>query len=263
MSAKERYDNHSKEGCARVYYHRKFNMIHSYTVECGYFGPTKLNPFPPMREHPIPGSDYECTRDWEEVSKGEYSPNSYKMLGKSLLISIIDLFHINPYTRIGTSDFKSINSLRKYTAQKVYNEVERFRLVDSNCYRKIRDVARMIEEEYYLPRFKHYGLNISENFGMKYRKKTFSINARLYPTRSLQSLHARSRINDSQQIQPSQDQSQIREVETSREGEAVEEEKFMGIHINSFTDHSLTNELSHHSFSTKLLKKTTEMNHRL
>ncbi len=68
----------------------------------------------------------------------EYTPESYMMLGKSLLISIIDLFHINPYTRIATSDFKSINNLRKFTAQRVYNEVERFRLVDSNCYRKIR-----------------------------------------------------------------------------------------------------------------------------
>jgi hypothetical protein len=66
------------------------------------------------------------------------------LLGKSILISIIDLFHINPYTRIGTSDFKSINSLRKFTAQKVYSEVERFRLTDSNCYKKIKGVAAFI-----------------------------------------------------------------------------------------------------------------------
>jgi hypothetical protein len=66
------------------------------------------------------------------------------MLGKSILISIIDLFHINPYTRISTSDFKSINNLRRFTAQRVYNEVERFRLVDSNCYRKIREIAQLI-----------------------------------------------------------------------------------------------------------------------
>lgn len=66
------------------------------------------------------------------------------MLGKSILISIIDLFHINPYTRISTSDFKSINNLRKFTAQRIYNEVERFRLIDSNCYRKIRQIATLI-----------------------------------------------------------------------------------------------------------------------
>jgi len=42
------------------------------------------------------------------------------MLGKSILISLIDLFHINPYTRISTSDFKSINNLRKFTAHRIY-----------------------------------------------------------------------------------------------------------------------------------------------
>ena len=66
------------------------------------------------------------------------------MLGKSILISIIDLFHINPYTRISTSDFKSINSLRKFTAQRVYNEVERFRMIDKDINRKMKVVVKLI-----------------------------------------------------------------------------------------------------------------------
>lgn len=74
----------------------------------------------------------------------QYTPDSYMFMGKSLLIAILDLFHMNPYSRISTSDFKSINSLRKFTAQRVYNEVERFKLIDSNCYRKIKDVANLI-----------------------------------------------------------------------------------------------------------------------
>ncbi len=49
MTAKDKHDNYTKEGCARVYYHSLFKMIHSYTVECGYFSPTKLNPYPPQR----------------------------------------------------------------------------------------------------------------------------------------------------------------------------------------------------------------------
>ncbi len=66
------------------------------------------------------------------------------MLGKSILISIIDLFHINPYTRISTSDFKSINSLRKFTAQRVYNEVDRFRMIDKDINRKMKVVVKLI-----------------------------------------------------------------------------------------------------------------------
>ena len=102
-------------------------------------------------------------------------------MGKSMLISILDLFHVNTYSRISTSDFKSVHSLRKFTAQRVYNEVERFRLIDSNCYKKIKNVANLIEQNYYIPRFKQYGLNINENYGMRHRKKTFSLNSRLYP----------------------------------------------------------------------------------
>ena len=101
-------------------------------------------------------------------------------MGKALLVSILDLFHLNPFSRISTSDFKSIHSLRKFTAQRIYNEVERFRLVDSNCYRKIRDIASLIEQHYYVPRFKEHGLSINENYGMRRWKKTYSINARIY-----------------------------------------------------------------------------------
>lgn len=43
MKAKDKFDNFNKEGCARVFYHKKFKLIHSYTVECGYYRPNKLN----------------------------------------------------------------------------------------------------------------------------------------------------------------------------------------------------------------------------
>jgi hypothetical protein len=49
MSAKDKFDTHTKEGCARVHYYKQFKMIHSFTVECGYFAPTKLNKYPPQR----------------------------------------------------------------------------------------------------------------------------------------------------------------------------------------------------------------------
>ena len=32
MNARDRYDINSKEGCGRVYVHKLFNLIHSYTV---------------------------------------------------------------------------------------------------------------------------------------------------------------------------------------------------------------------------------------
>lgn len=32
MKAKHKHDNFSKEGCARVFMHKLFNIVHSYTV---------------------------------------------------------------------------------------------------------------------------------------------------------------------------------------------------------------------------------------
>lgn len=43
MKIKHKNDNYSKEGCARVFMRNLFEIIHSYTVECGYFGWTKLS----------------------------------------------------------------------------------------------------------------------------------------------------------------------------------------------------------------------------
>lgn len=49
------------------------------------------------------------------------------LLGKSILVSLLDLLHLNPYSRVTNSEFKSMANLRKFTAQKIFNEVERFR----------------------------------------------------------------------------------------------------------------------------------------
>ncbi len=43
MRSKHKNDNHSKQGCARVFMHKLFKIVHSYTVECGYYSWTKIN----------------------------------------------------------------------------------------------------------------------------------------------------------------------------------------------------------------------------
>ena len=36
MSTKDRMENLTKEGCSRVNVYKLSNIIHSYTLECGY-----------------------------------------------------------------------------------------------------------------------------------------------------------------------------------------------------------------------------------
>lgn len=84
-----------------MYYHKAFDIIHSYTVECGYFSPTKLNAYSSLKDVSLMSmGDYQYTADWEKVSMKEYSPESYMLMGKSILITILDLFHMNPFSRV-------------------------------------------------------------------------------------------------------------------------------------------------------------------
>lgn len=65
MKAKDRLDTYSKEGCARVYIHKLFNLIHSYTVECGYFTPGKLKKLAEIEGNAgLSTHHYQYTSEW-------------------------------------------------------------------------------------------------------------------------------------------------------------------------------------------------------
>lgn len=43
MTAKDRNDDLTKEGCGRVVFNKMFGQIYAYTMECGYTQSTYLN----------------------------------------------------------------------------------------------------------------------------------------------------------------------------------------------------------------------------
>lgn len=43
MGYKDRQEFKTKEGCGRVVVHRLANVLHSYTVECGYYRSNQIN----------------------------------------------------------------------------------------------------------------------------------------------------------------------------------------------------------------------------
>jgi len=55
----------------------------------------------------------------------EYSPKQYKLLGKMLLVTLLDLFHLNPFSRF--SSCNRINTLRQSMYGRVLGEVDRFK----------------------------------------------------------------------------------------------------------------------------------------
>ena len=64
MNAKDRFDNNTKQGCGRVYVHKLFNLIHSYTVECGYFAPGKINPLIDIDPSRVMSDQYCYVDSW-------------------------------------------------------------------------------------------------------------------------------------------------------------------------------------------------------
>jgi hypothetical protein len=67
------------------------------------------------------------------------------LMGKSILITILDLFHLNPYTRINIAELRSIGTIRKNVGGKIYNNVERFRMIDGNATKKIKQLTLILE----------------------------------------------------------------------------------------------------------------------
>ncbi len=50
-----------------------------------------------------------------------FSINSYKNIGKNLLVSILDVFDNNPYNRVYNSRYKTMDMLRRLTAFEVFH----------------------------------------------------------------------------------------------------------------------------------------------
>jgi hypothetical protein len=80
-------------------------------------------------------------------------------LGKSLMISILDLFNINPYSRMGLNAFERIDGLRRTLGQRMFGEVDRFRLREKISFKKINEITSIINQKYY--KSKYFGSGIS------------------------------------------------------------------------------------------------------
>lgn len=82
-------------------------------------------------------------------------------LGKAILISILDVFEKNPYSRVDNSDFKTMDEMRRITATGIYQSEERFRMLDPNCLRKLRKTNDLIKD-YYNDRFNYSNVSDKE-----------------------------------------------------------------------------------------------------
>jgi hypothetical protein len=128
MAAKENNplekEKRTKEHCSRVATYRYAHLIHSFTLELGY--------------HQVKSKDN---------TRGPiYNTMSFEIMGKDLLISLLDLFEKNPSSIVSTSKYTSLANIRKEIAEQIKKS---FRKRQVGIKRLANNVHEMIEEEYY------------------------------------------------------------------------------------------------------------------
>jgi hypothetical protein len=121
MNMKDRNEEMTKEGCGRVVFNRILGQIYSYTMECGYTYSNYLNQLEPVsnmhRKHDKLGI---ITEDLDNIKGPYYSGKkisfftirSYQNLGRCILISILDLFDKNPFSRIPNTQYKNKTGIK-------------------------------------------------------------------------------------------------------------------------------------------------------
>ena len=75
-----------------------------------------------------------------------FTEDSYRNLGKNLLVSILDVFDKNPYSRVYNSRYKSLDVLRRVTAFEIFHSAERFRMFERFIFGKVKNINVLIQE---------------------------------------------------------------------------------------------------------------------
>lgn len=106
MTFKDSAEVMTKEGCGRVVAYRLTGITHSYTLELGvHSGQRNELAAESNTEVKIEGQGYVNYGENREVM---FTQVSFKEAGRALLISILDILELNPYTRVTNDREKSI-----------------------------------------------------------------------------------------------------------------------------------------------------------
>ncbi|KAL4490339.1 hypothetical protein ABPG72_004378 [Tetrahymena utriculariae] len=158
MKARDKFEEMTKEGCGRVQVHQITKIIHAYTLECGFHQANQLNYLPPVSNAEFKindalGFDYDPAEDNQsEIYKGKKDPPAfvpilYQDVGKAILVTILDIFEKNPYSRIPNSSYKNIDNIRRSIGWDCAR-IERFRK-DPLSYKKTRKFNEFIQEAFF------------------------------------------------------------------------------------------------------------------
>jgi hypothetical protein len=120
MKSRDKNEELTKEGCGRVAIHRLSGIIYSYTIECGMFSNRSLATAPPLSNRLFYPKGFKPPEDPGPCDSPRMQvPEDYQELGTAILISILDTFERNPYSRLLSSQHENIATLRKTVAHEI------------------------------------------------------------------------------------------------------------------------------------------------
>lgn len=130
MNAKDKNEDLTKEGAGRVVFNTHFKLVHAYTLECGYTSSGYLNEIGPIEnghrkfdKHSVQNDELENIKSPYYNSKKNihFTIRSYENLGKNILVSILDLFQLNPASRLPHTPLKDLTGVR----QEILNHINK------------------------------------------------------------------------------------------------------------------------------------------
>ncbi|XP_060603344.1 cytosolic carboxypeptidase-like protein 5 isoform X5 [Ruditapes philippinarum] len=107
MYTKDKRDGMSKEGSGRVAIYKALGIIHSYTLECNYNTGRMVNPVPQAY-----GDDGRATPPPLAGFPPKYTQAHFEEVGRALAIAAIDMFDVNPWSRLTLSEHNCLSGVR-------------------------------------------------------------------------------------------------------------------------------------------------------
>jgi hypothetical protein len=139
MSAKDSNEPFTKEGCSRVCLSRISNIPHCLTLEVGLH-PTARN-WEVAEVENVGFVGYGGLGYVERAAPQNMLEVCYE-IGEETMITILDLVEKNPYSRLQSSQYKDIGSLRRSIAALMLQEDDRFRKLDVKAYQKVKMIDK-------------------------------------------------------------------------------------------------------------------------
>lgn len=121
MTAKDPKDHHSKEGSGRVAFYKSIGITYSYTVEASYFIPRSLHVIAPLVNMK---TGKKCLEEQgsEKYLIQVYNRNMFIDVGAAILASVMDVFKVNPLSRIPATEYKTVDRLKETLLNFILNK---------------------------------------------------------------------------------------------------------------------------------------------